>query len=115
MEEIINSSDKRVFKILSQDGKLIGKYLGGSPYQAANKALSEIIRSKIKNKENINNDIEFNLIEINKNKVHMYAGSRQKLENPISYMLSNGQIIVKNYKNILKKIKIEKYDNENSI
>ena len=34
----------RSFKIKEADGTFRGRYLGESPYQAANKALSEIIR-----------------------------------------------------------------------
>ena len=42
----------RSFKVkLEQDGPQYGRYNGDSPYQAANKALSEIIRNRAKNNQ----------------------------------------------------------------
>lgn len=95
----------RSFKIKEVDGTFRGRYLGDSPYQAANKALSEIIRKD----KNINtDDINFTLIEStkgSKNKEHNYQGKRIKLNEPISYQTKNGVNVEKKYKNELKKIK----------
>ena len=95
----------RSFKIKEADGTFRGRYLGESPYQAANKALSEIIR---KDKDVNTNDINFTLIEStkgSKNKEHKYQGKRIKLNEPITYQTKNGINVEKKYKNELKKIK----------
>ena len=102
------SVNNRCFKIKNNE-KLYGKYLGNTPYQAANKALSEIIRSKEKNNDkNDLNKIIFTLIETtkgSKHKEHNYIGNRTLLKEPIVYKTNNEKIITKKYKNNLKKIK----------
>ena len=106
----------RSFKVkLSAESELYGRYNGDSPYQAANKALSEIIRSKVKNSESVFDEINFYLVESTKGslkKVHQYLGKRIQLENPVIYKVGE-QEIVKNFKNILKKVK-KVNDNESS-
>ena len=95
----------RSFKIKEADGSFRGRYLGESPYQAANKALSEIIR---KDKDVNTNNINFTLIEStkgSKNKEHKYQGKRIKLNKTIIYQTKNGINVEKKYKNELKKIK----------
>jgi hypothetical protein len=99
----------RSFKVkLEQDGPQYGRYNGDSPYQAANKALSEIIRNRAKNDQPTDEDITFFLVESTKGsgkKMHQYVGKRIKLEEPVSYTVETGQVIKKEYKNILRKIK----------
>lgn len=98
----------RSFKVkLSEEGELYGRYNGDSPYQAANKALSEIIRNKVKANEKVDGDISFFLVESTKGsakKTHQYLGKRVQLDTPVKYKVGN-QEIVKNFKNILKKVK----------
>jgi len=103
----------RTFKVkLEENGTPYGRYYGISPFQAASKALSEIIK---KNKQSDqlggagrgSEPINFYLIETTKGsskKIHQYAGNRVKLENPVEYTVG-GNTITKEYKNILKKIK----------
>ena len=105
-----NKKDKsRSFKVkLAENGDQFGRYNGDSPYQAANKALSEIIRNKIKNSESVDDEITFFLVESTKGsskKVHQYNGQRIKLDNPVQYTVANGQTITKEFKNILRKVK----------
>ena len=99
----------RSFKVkLEQNGPLYGRYNGDSPYQAANKALSEIIRNRVKNNLADNEDIKFFLVESTKNsskKTHEYVGRRTKLDTPVEYAVANGQTIKKEYKNVLRKVK----------
>ena len=99
----------RSFKAkLDMNSELYGRYNGDSPYQAANKALSEIIRNLIKKNEDTSKDITFFLVESTKGsnkKTHEYNGKRVKLDNPVSYKVSNDVTITKEYKNILKKKK----------
>jgi hypothetical protein len=111
MSDTIDTAAKkrnRSFKVkLSAEAELYGRYNGDSPYQAANKALSEIIRNKVKNSESVNEEINFYLVEStkgSKKKSHQYVGKRIQLETPVIYKVGE-QEIVKNYKNILKKVK----------
>lgn len=99
----------RSFKVkLEQNGPLYGRYNGDSPYQAANKALSEIIRNRVKNSQPDDVDINFFLVESTKGsgkKTHQYVGRRTKLLTPVEYEVANGQTIKKEYKNVLRKVK----------
>jgi len=99
----------RSFKVkLQENGPLFGRYNGESPYQAANKALSEIIRNRVKHNESDTEEIRFFLQESTKNsskKQHEYTGYRTKLEKPVEYAVANGQTIKKEYKNVLRKVK----------
>lgn len=111
MSETIDAAQKkknRSFKVkLSSEDQLYGRYNGDSPYQAANKALSEIIRNRVKNSESVDCEINFYLVESTKGsgkKSHQYTGKRIKLENPVTYKVGD-QEIVKNFKNVLKKVK----------
>jgi hypothetical protein len=50
----------------------------------------------------------FYLVESTKGsskKVHKYVGKRIKLDTPVSYAVENGQVITKEYKNVLRKVK----------
>ena len=110
-EDVQNAVRKgtRSFKVkLENNGPQYGRYNGDSPYQAANKALSEIIRNRVKNNQATDQDITFYLVESTKGsgkKVHQYVGKRMKLDEPVTYTVDNGQIITKEYKNILRKVK----------
>ena len=99
----------RSFKVkMDLNGHQYGRYNGDSPYQAANKALSEIIRNKVKQNQNADEEITFFLVESTKGstkKVHEYLGKRTKLEVPVIYKVNNSQEIKKEYKNVLRKVK----------
>jgi len=99
----------RSFKVkLEPDGSLYGRYNGDSPYQAANKALSEIVRTREKNGQIDDSEISFFLVESTKNssrKQHQYVGRRIKLDVPIEYPVANGILIKKEHKNFLRKVK----------
>ena len=91
-ENIVGKKSSRSFKVkLEQTGPQYGRYNGDSPYQAANKALSEIIRNKVKNNEVVDEDITFFLVESTKGsnkKVHQYVGKRIKLDEPVKYTVN---------------------------
>ena len=99
----------RSFKVkLETNGVLYGRYNGDSPYQAANKALSEIVRNREKNGQIDDGEITFFLVESTKNssrKQHQYVGRRIKLDVPIEYPVANGITIKKEHKNYLRKVK----------
>ena len=107
------SEDKRrsrSFKV-KEDGEesaFNGRYTGESPYQAANKALSELIRKRNKDGKSTNGKIQFTLIEStkgSKHREHQYVGKRLKLKNPIEYQTKDGITVTKKYKNELRKVK----------
>ena len=116
IDTITAKKKNRSFKVkLSAESELYGRYNGDSPYQAANKALSEIIRNKAKNSESVYDEINFYLVESTKGsmkKIHQYLGKRIQLESPVVYKVGE-QEIVKNFKNILKKVK-KVNDNDSS-
>ena len=105
----------RSFKVkINVNDKANGRYTGDSPYQAANKALSEIIRKKVKEGVDYESKTYFTMIESTKNskhKEHQYEGSRIKLDKPIKYTIKNGTVIVKKYKNKLRKLKKSELNN----
>ena len=118
----ITKKNNRSFKVkLEEEGQQYGRYNGDSPYQAANKALSEIIRNKVKNNQTTEEDITFFLVESTKGsnkKIHKYIGKRIKLEKPVSYVVKNGekeQTITKEFKNILRKVKKDDTIRDNSV
>ena len=58
---------QRSFKVkLNTEEKAHGRYTGDSPYQAANKALSEIIRQRKRDGKSTTGKINFTLIESTK-------------------------------------------------
>ena len=107
--ESVNRGGNRSFKVkLEANGQLYGSYNGDSPYQAANKALSEIVRTREKNGQMDDAEISFFLVESTKNssrKQHQYVGRRIKLDVPIEYPVANGITIKKEHKNFLRKVK----------
>jgi hypothetical protein len=78
--------------------------MGGSPFQAASKALTEILRrGSIKP----GNKIVFCLKEITQksaNKRHFYLGERVKLKEPVVYTV-DGNEIRKEFKNQIRKLR----------
>ena len=106
--------DKRWFKVKTSNNiQYQGRYKGKSPWQAGNKALSEIIKRSINNGIDIDNtDIHFTLIETScdsDKKQYDYIGKRITLQIPVQYTVNatsnNPRIITKSHKNILTKIK----------
>ena len=89
---------------LTKEDKFHGRYMGGSPFQAASKALTEIIRrADVKP----GNEIVFCLKEITQksaNKRHFYLGERIKLPEPVIYSV-DGNEIRKEFKNQIRKLR----------
>jgi hypothetical protein len=85
-----------------------GRFTGLTPYQAANKALSKYFRET----EQPEAEITFSICEStrkSKKSVYTYNGKRQKLNEPVEYEIKNSEgttkVIIKNFKNSLKKVK----------
>lgn len=108
----MSSSEKtRYWKVLCNDGTdgceaPRGRYAGASPYQAANKALTEIIRRRKTEGKKTTGKISLTMVEStrgSKKREHHYEGRRVKLKEPIKYRAGD-QELVKHYKNQLKKL-----------
>merc|ERR1711907_757116 len=83
--------------------------MGGSPFQAALKALTEILR---RSNTKPGNKIVFCLKEITQksaNKRHFYLGERVKLKEPVVYSV-DGNEIRKEYKNQIRKLRNNELD-----
>jgi hypothetical protein len=99
----------RSFKVkLPQKEDYEGRFTGLTPYQAANKASSKYFRET---KEPLT-EVSFSIIESTRKSdkhVYSYVGQRYKLETPVVYNIKDAagetREIVKNYKNLLKKVK----------
>jgi hypothetical protein len=93
-----------------------GRFTGLTPYQAANKALSKFFRE---NKHENEFEITFTICESTRNSnknEYSYIGKRSILNEPVTYkIMDKGEekIIIKKYKNVLKKIKKNDTDIEN--
>jgi len=112
-EDDLSDHEKRIrsFKVrLPGKEEFEGRFTGLTPYQAANKALSKYFREN-KSLEG-DTDVSFSIIESTRKSdkhIYTYIGKRYKLEVPVVYKIkdANGESreIVKNFKNVLKKVK----------
>jgi hypothetical protein len=109
-DDEVETTDRHIrsFKVkLPNKEEFEGRFTGLTPYQAANKALSKFFRES----GNIDTDVTFSICEStrkSKKTVYTYTGKRYKLDVPVVYKIEdgeNGKEIVKNYKNLLKKVK----------
>ena len=94
---------------LIDEEKFFGRYMGGSPFQAASKALTEILR---RSKTKSGKQIVFCLKEITQksaNKRHFYLGERVKLMEPVVYTV-DGNEIRKEFKNQIRKLRNNELD-----
>jgi hypothetical protein len=109
--ETVGGRRRRTFKVMLPNSETFeGRFIGISPYQAANKALSKYYKETKKPAKKIRFQLrESTRGRTRRNVVHTYDGSRQKLKTPIEYTIksSDGEekVITKNYKNHLVKVK----------
>lgn len=100
--------DQRYFKIKSEDGTTHGRFSGKKPKQAANKALTSILKDKKKNKETIRGEVKFTITECTRGstqKEYNYVGKRQKLEKPMEVAIGDKKIVYQ-FQNNVKKAKV---------
>lgn len=104
-EEDASGRRVRSFKVkLPTKEDFEGRFTGLTPYQAANKALSKYFRET----EKPQIEVQFSICESTRNSkklVYTYVGQRLKLATPVTYKIQDGRMIVKNFKNTLKKVK----------
>jgi len=107
-KEVEHKTTERHWRVIyGESTKPTGRYAGASPYQAANKALTEIIRQKRKDGNSTKGKVSFAMIESTRGKqkkVHYYEGRRVKLTEPVEYEIAPGEILRKEYKNKLHKL-----------
>ena len=83
----------RYFKVVLEgnlDENAHGRFSGTKPKQAANKALTSIIKSKEKSGDGIDGKIKFSIIECtrgSKHKTYNYVGERVELDNPMEVII----------------------------
>lgn len=98
-------TDQRHFKCTFK-GESFGRFTGSSPKQAANKALTTIIRDNGGNSKCVGKNFKFAMTECTRGcakKSAMYEGSRTKLKNPTTIKIGDKTITYK-YQNKLNKI-----------
>jgi len=109
--ETLGGRRRRTFKVMLPNSETFeGRFIGISPYQAANKALSKYYKETKKPAKKIRFQLrESTRGRTRRNVVHTYDGSRQKLKTPIEYTIKSTdgeeKVITKNYKNHLVKVK----------
>lgn len=85
----------RFFKVIVGGGEPHGRFSGNKPKQAANKALTSILKtlSQTSHNSNESREIKFSIIECTRNSKHKqynYVGQRIRLENPMKVTIGKG-------------------------
>jgi len=83
----------RYFKVIIDEGDAHGRFSGQKPKQAANKALTSILKSKEKDGDNVAGKIKFSIVECtrgSRHKQYNYVGERIELENPMTVTIGSG-------------------------
>lgn len=83
----------RFFKVIVDGGEAHGRFSGTKPKQAANKALTSILKSKKQSGGSVSGKIKFSIVECTRNSKHKtynYVGERLVLDNPIDVKIYKG-------------------------
>jgi hypothetical protein len=101
----------RFFKYL-YNGTVSGRFSGSKPKQAANKALTSIVKSQTETGVDLTNKmLTFSIIECtrgSKKKQYNYQGIRRALDNPIKVTIKNKDVpIVYKFQNKTSKLKAQ--------
>lgn len=83
----------RYFKAIVEGGEAHGRFSGAKPKQAANKALTSILKTKEQKGGAVNGEIKFTIIECtrgSKHKEYHYVGKREKLSTPMKVKIGSG-------------------------
>jgi len=108
-----NGKKHRYFKCM-YGGASFGRYSGSKPKQAANKALTIIIKKNGGNTLCLNKKFKFDMVECTRNgkkKTSTYEGWREALEKPLPVKINSAKgekSITYRFANKLKKLKDEK-------
>jgi hypothetical protein len=99
----------RYFKLLGDNNVARGRFSGSKPKQAANKALTSILKSK--GKQAPTGEIKFSIVECtrgSRHKTYNYVGQRVQLANPMKVNIGKGdaaKTIEYKFNNKVKKAK----------
>jgi hypothetical protein len=83
----------RYFKVVIEEGDAHGRFSGSKPKQAANKALTSILKGKEKKGKTVEGEIKFSIVECtrgSKHKTYNYVGERVQLKNPMEVTIGKG-------------------------
>ena len=118
VEQPANVRKQRYFKVIVGDGEARGRFSGTKPKQAANKALTSILKELKKDKKSTTGEIQFRIKECtrgSKYKEYNYVGQRKELAEPLEVALKNvvdssgnPKVIRYNFENIVKKSTVGK-------
>ena len=89
----LDENRTRYFKVMVGGGDAHGRFSGTKPKQAANKALTSILKTKEKDGDATNGKIKFSIIECtrgSKHKQYNYIGERVELDNPMQVTIGKG-------------------------
>lgn len=104
-------SKTRYFKVIVEDGDPHGRFCGSKPKQAANKALTSILKSMESDGKKTDQQIRFSIVECTRNSRHKqynYIGERIELDEPMEVTIRKGgveKIIKYKYNNKVMKDK----------
>ncbi len=86
-------SGTRYFKVVVEGEDPHGRFSGTKPKQAANKALTSLIKSREKDGESTDGKIKFSIVECtrgSRHKTYNYVGERVELDNPMEVIIGSG-------------------------
>lgn len=101
----------RYFKVVYNGEDAHGRYSGSKPKQAANKALTSILKAKSTRGESTDDQVKFSIVECtrgSKHKQYNYIGERIELEKPMAVPIKTGteqKTIIYKYNNRVMKDK----------
>jgi hypothetical protein len=99
-----NTTTSRFFKVVV-DGEVFGRFSGSKPKQAANKALTSILRKRTTEKKSTAGNINFSIVECtrgSRKKTYNYVGERQQLTKPVEVNIK-GKTVTYRYNNVVRK------------
>lgn len=86
-------SKTRYFKVIVEGSEAHGRFSGSKPKQAANKALTSILKTREQSGGGVTGEIKFSIIECtrgSKHKTYNYIGQRVKLDKPMKVTIGSG-------------------------
>ena len=99
------TSKNRHFKVMDDNNVVFGRFSGSKPKQAANKALTSILRKRQRDKKNTEGEIRFSIVECtrgSKRKQYNYIGKRIELDDPVTVTIKGKEVTYKYSNNVRK-------------
>lgn len=86
-------TNTRYFKVVIEGEDPHGRFSGTKPKQAANKALTSLLKTKEKDGKSTDGKIKFSIVECtrgSRHKTYNYVGERVELDNPMEVIIGSG-------------------------